>query len=88
MGVCFRVFYSKNWPDYINYYQQLPFMLLLSKIALPHEPADSIKEGNRCTRSQNETPNASIQSLEVTEQIKPKAVNHQLLACPPSFENI
>ena len=51
-------------------------------------PADSIKECNHCTGSQNETPHASTQSLEIKEQIKLKAMNHQLLACPPSYDNI
>jgi len=51
-------------------------------------PADSIKGCNHCTRSQKETPDASIQTLEIKEQIKLKAVNHQLLACLPSYENI
>lgn len=51
-------------------------------------PADSVKECNRCTRSQSETPRASVVPLEIKEQIKLKAANHQLLARPSSDENI
>lgn len=93
VGVCFRIFYSKNQPDHINYWlSPTPFYAASIENCSTPELCPSCRQHQRVQLLHQESewdPTClSIQTLEIKEQFKLKAVNHQLLACPPSYESI